>query len=86
MRNCHSGVMFALYSVDTKINMQAAHVKYTKDEHIFLFISYLCNHADYTMISAEFAKHFTNQPITCPWNVTILFCKFTEMGTVADVP
>ncbi len=34
--------------------MQAAHVKYTKYEHIFLLISYLCNYVDYTVILAEF--------------------------------
>ncbi len=60
MCGSHSGVMFALYCVNTEIKMQDAHVKYTKDEHIFLLISYLCNHADYAMILAEFAKHFPN--------------------------
>ncbi len=39
---------------------QAAHAKYTKDERIFLLISYLCNNADYAMIFAEFAKYFQN--------------------------
>ncbi len=60
MCNCHSGVMFALYCMNTEIKMQAAHVKYTKYERIFLLILYLCNHADYAMILAEFAKHFPN--------------------------
>ncbi len=50
--------------------------------HFFLLISYLCNHADYAMILAKFAKHFPNSPITCYWNVTILFCKFKETGSV----
>ncbi len=44
--------MFALYCVNAEIKMQAAHVKYTKDEHIFLLISYPCNHVDYAMILA----------------------------------
>ncbi len=60
MCNHHSGVMFALYCVNTEIKMQAARVKYTKDEHIFLLISYLRNHADYAMILAEFANDFPN--------------------------
>ncbi len=59
MCNCYSSVMFALYCVNTEIKMQAAHVTYTKDELIFLLISYLWNHVDYTMISAD-AKHFPN--------------------------
>ncbi len=54
--NCHSGVTFTLYCVNTEIKMQAAHTRYTKDKHIFLLISYLCNHADYGMSLAEFAK------------------------------
>ncbi len=58
--NRHSGVMFAFYCVNTEIKMQAAHMKYTKDELIFLLILYLCNHADYVMILADFAKHFPN--------------------------
>ncbi len=86
MCNCHSSVMLALYCVNIEIKMQAARMKYTKDERIFLLISYLCNHADYTMILAEFAKHFPNEPITCHWNVTILLCKFKATGSVADVP
>ncbi len=60
MCNHHSGVMFALYCVIFEIKMQAVHMKYTKDKHIFLLISYLCNHVDYAMILAEFAKHFPN--------------------------
>ncbi len=40
--------------------MLAAHVKYTKNERIFLLILYLCNHADYATILVEFAKHFPN--------------------------
>ncbi len=52
--------MFALYCVNTEIKMQAAHMKYTKDERIFILISYLCNHVDDAMILAEFAKHFPN--------------------------
>ncbi len=36
MCNYHSGVMFVLYCVNTEIKMQAAHVKYTKGERIFL--------------------------------------------------
>ncbi len=35
MCNHHSSVMFALHCVNTEIKMQAAHVKYTEDEHIF---------------------------------------------------
>ncbi len=60
MCNRHSSAMFALYRVNTEIKMQTTRVKYTKDEHIFLLISYLCNHVDYAMILAEFAKHFPN--------------------------
>ncbi len=60
MCNRHSDVMFALHCVNTEIKMQAARVKRTKDKRIFLLISYLCNHADYAMILAEFAKHFPN--------------------------
>ncbi len=56
----HHGVMFVLYCVNTEIKMQAAHVKYTKDERIVLIILYLRNHADYAMILAEFVKHFPN--------------------------
>ncbi len=52
--------MFALYYVNTEMKMQAAHVKYTKDERIFLLISYLCNHVNYAMILVEFEKHFSN--------------------------
>ncbi len=59
MCNRHSGVMFALYCVNTEIEMQATYMKYTKDEHIFL-LTYLCNQADYAMILAKFAKHFLN--------------------------
>ncbi len=58
MCNRRSNVMFPLYCVNTKIKMQAARVKYTKDERIFLLISYLCNHVYYTMILVEFAKTF----------------------------
>ncbi len=60
MCNRHSGVIFAFDCVNTEIKMQAAHVKYTKNELIFLLISYLCDHADYAMILTEFAKHFPN--------------------------
>ncbi len=60
MCNHHSGVMFALYCMNAEIKMQAAHVKYRKGELLFLLISYLCNHADYAIILAEFAKHLPN--------------------------
>ncbi len=60
MCNHHSGVMFALYCMNTEIKMQAAHVKYTEDERIFLLISYLCNHADYAMILCRICKTFPN--------------------------
>ncbi len=60
MCNHRSSVMFALYCVNTEIRMQAARVKYTINESIFLLISYVCNHTDYTMILVEFAKHFPN--------------------------
>ncbi len=56
----HSGVMFASYHVNTEIKMLAVRVKYTKDEHILLLVLYLCNHAEYATIFAEFAKHFPN--------------------------
>ncbi len=57
--NRHSGVMLlALYCANTEIKMQAASVKYTKDKHIFLLISYLYNHADNAMIVSKFTKHF----------------------------
>ncbi len=46
--------------MNTEIKMQAAHAKYIKDERIFLLISYLCKHAEYAMILAEFAKCFQN--------------------------
>ncbi len=63
MCNHHSSVMFALYCVNTEIKMQAAHVKYTKDERIFLLILYLCNHVDHAMILAEFENISQNNPL-----------------------
>ncbi len=69
MYDCHSGVMFALYCVNTEMKMQAAHMKYTKDEPIFLLISLslqpcgLCH--EFGRICKTFPKLTDYMPLEC---------------------
>ncbi len=79
MCNRHSGVMFALYCANTKIKMQAAHVKYTKDKHIFfthfVFLEPCGLRHDFGRICKTFPKLAHYLPLEC----YVLFCKFNEM-------
>jgi hypothetical protein len=54
----------------THDNTEAGNGKYTKEERIFLLVSYLRLVADYTTIFADFQARFPNRPVPSRHNVT----------------